>query len=306
VLARFLSVMIVAVAVAPTAIAQPAPAKPDFTREEDVIYRRRDGVSLTMDVFTPKQTKGAGVIVCVSAEFKSGKEMINDTYPYIAPEFLRRDYVVFMVAHGSQPRFAVPEIVDDMHRAVRFIKANAKKYGVDPERLGITGASSGGQLCLMMGCAGKVGKPGSADPIEKQTSKVAAVACIFPLTDFLEFDRANLQPKWERFRVLFDIREFNAKTNRLEAISPERRTELGRECSPLYCVDKDAAPTFIVHGDADPLVPVRQSRELVARMKHHGVLCEYKEIPGMGHTALEALPHLPKLAAWFDKHLGKK
>ena len=306
-LARPLIAVLAAIVFVPQAPAQFAPKPfPGVTRTEDVIYGRHDGVALTMDVFTPKVVNGAGVIVCVSAEFKSGKEMINGTHAVITPEFLKRGYVVFMVTHGSQPRFAVPDIVKDIHRAVRFIKANSKQFSVDPDRLGITGASSGGQLCLMMGCTGTVGNRQSDDPVEKESSRVAAVACLFPLTDFLEFDKDNLPPQWERFRVLFDIRELNPKTNRLEPITPGRRTELGRECSPLYCVAKHAAPTFIVHGDADKLIPVRQSRELVAEMKKCDVMCEYLEVKGMGHTSFEALPYLPKLAGWFDKQLLHK
>jgi acetyl esterase/lipase len=113
------------------------------TRTEDVIYGRKNGVALTMDVFEPKaKANGAGVIICVSAEFRSGKEMLNQICPLTAPKFLDRGYVVFMVTHGSQPVFTVPDIVDQMHRAVRFIKANAEKYHVDPDKLGIAGASS--------------------------------------------------------------------------------------------------------------------------------------------------------------------
>ena len=191
------------------------------TRTEDVIYGRKNGVALTMDVFEPKaKPNGAGVIICVSAEFRSGKEMLNQIAALTAPQFLDRGYVVFMVTHGSQPVFTVPDIVEQVHRAVRFIKANAKKFNVDPDRLGIAGASSGGQLCLMMGCAGTTGDSKSSDPIEKQSSKVAAVACIFPLSDFLEFDKDNLPPQWERFRALLDVHEFSPMTNRLERVTP--------------------------------------------------------------------------------------
>jgi acetyl esterase/lipase len=277
------------------------------TRTEDVIYGRKNGVALTMDVFEPKaKPNGAGVIVCVSAEFRSGKEMLNQIAGVTAPQFLDRGYVVFMVTHGSQPVFTVPDIVGQVHRAVRFIKANAKKFNVDPDRLGIAGASSGGQLCLMMGCAGTTGDSRSSDPIEKQSSKVAAVACIFPLSDFLEFDKDNLPPQWERFRALLDVHEFSPMTNRLERVTPARRTQYARACSPLYCVKKDAAPTFIVHGDADKLIPVRQSRDLTAEFKKCGATCEYLEVKGMGHSAIEAAPYLPKLADWFDKQLLKK
>jgi acetyl esterase/lipase len=276
-------------------------------RSEDVIYGRKDGVALTMDVYSPKKNpNGAGVILCVSAEYRSGKEMLNLFREYTAGAFLNRGYVVFLVMHGSQPRFTVPEIVGQMHRAVRFIKANAKGYGVDPKRLGITGASSGGHLSLMMGCAGRGGAPDDEDEVDKQSSKVAAVACIFPVTDFLEYDKEKLPAKWERFRALFDVREMDRKTNRLERITPEMRTQLGREYSPLHCFKQDAAPTFIVHGDADELVPIRQSRELNVALKKCGALCELVEVKGMGHTIPEALTHLPRLADWIDKQLVQK
>ena len=73
---------------------------------------------------------------------------------------------MFAVVHGSQSKFTIPEAIEDMHRAVRFIKANATKYNVDPDMLGITGGSAGGQLSLMLGCAPKAGDPKAADPVE--------------------------------------------------------------------------------------------------------------------------------------------
>ena len=69
------------------------------------------------------------------------------------------------VVHGSQPKFTIPEVLDDMHRAVRFIKANAKKYNIDPDQLGIAGGSAGGHLSLMQGCAPRPGDPDAPDPV---------------------------------------------------------------------------------------------------------------------------------------------
>jgi acetyl esterase/lipase len=301
--ARYPLTFVAVLALAPASFAQ----QPDHTRTEDVIYGRREGLALTLDVFAPKKPNGAGIIICVSGDFKSGKEMLNGVGPFVLPEFLKRGYVVFAVTHGSQPRFTVPEIVEDVHRAVRFIKASAKKYDVDPEKLGMAGASSGGHLSLMMGCACKPAIPDAKDPIERQSSKVAAVACFFPPTDFLEFDKPNLDRKWEAYRALFDVREFDPKTNKLERVTAERRTELGRTYSPLHCATKGAAPTFIIHGDKDELVPLQQSRDLIARLKECDVICELDVKPGMGHSAFEALTHLPQIANWFDKHLlGRK
>src|SRR5205823_4416542 len=104
-------------------------------------------------------------------------------------EFLDRGYVVFAVLHGSQPKYTIPEVLDDMHRAVRFIRANARKYGVDPDRLGISGGAAGGHLSLMQGTAFKPGNREAKDPVEREPSRVGAVGCFFPPTDFLNYGK---------------------------------------------------------------------------------------------------------------------
>src|SRR4051812_13299356 len=130
-------------AVVALAFVRPAPAAdPTFTRKEDVVYGRKFGLALTMDVFTPTGKKnGAGVVYCVSGGWFSAKEAIR---PAFYQEFLDRGYVVFAVVHGSQPKFTIPEVLDDMHRAVRYIRAHAKEYGVDKDRLGIAGGAGRG------------------------------------------------------------------------------------------------------------------------------------------------------------------
>src|SRR5437868_15424466 len=119
-----------------------AAAAQTYTRTEDVIYGRKYGTALTMDVFQPKdkaKANGAGVIFCVSGGWFSSKEAVR---PPAATPFTDRGYVVFAVVHGSQPKYTIPEALEDMHRAVRYIRHNARKYDVDPDRLGITGGSA--------------------------------------------------------------------------------------------------------------------------------------------------------------------
>ncbi len=94
-------------------------AKPSFTRTEDVIYGRKFGTALTMDVFRPEKQNGAAVIFAVSGGWFSAHEAINAGF---LKEFLDRGYTVFAVVHGSQPKFTIPEILEDMHRSVRFIR----------------------------------------------------------------------------------------------------------------------------------------------------------------------------------------
>src|SRR5712671_6901477 len=140
---------------------QPAAAGADkavFTRKEDVVYGRKFGTALTMDVFTPKENaNGAGAIFVVSGGWFSAHEAITPAVPTFINEFVKRGYAVFTVVHGSQPKFTIPEVLQDMNRAVRFIRFHAKEYNVDPDRLGIYGASAGGHLSLMQGLAGDKG-----------------------------------------------------------------------------------------------------------------------------------------------------
>src|SRR5262249_49117526 len=128
-----------------------AQSRQDYKRIEDVIYGRKFGTALTLDVFQPFKTNGIGILFMVSGGFFSSHEAIN---PGFFRALLDRGYTVFAVVHGSQPKFVISEIEPDIHRAVRFVRHHAAEYGVDPNRLGITGGSAGGHLSLMMATQG--------------------------------------------------------------------------------------------------------------------------------------------------------
>jgi acetyl esterase/lipase len=302
---RLFAVVVAWVALAPVAAwAQ----EPEFTRQE-VIYGRKHGTALTMDVFTPKKdANGAGVIFVVSGGWYSSHANIN---PGIAQPFLRRGYAVFAVVHGSNPKFAIPEILDDMHRAVRYIRHNAKTYGVDPDRLGITGGSAGGHLSLMQGCAGKEGNPEAKDPVERASSRVAAVGCFYPPTDFLNWGEKGKVMLGTNISIpikgAFDFREPDKKTGALVPITDEEKVlEIGRQISPVNHVSKDDPPTLIVHGDEDALVPVQQAEVMIAKLKEAKVPAELIVKKGGKHDGVLVKEHLPNVIEWFDKHLGKK
>src|SRR5262245_60770857 len=151
--------------------------EPNYTRVEDVVYGRKFGTALTLDVFTPKQNaNGAGLVWVVSGGWFSTHDAVG--LPFVE-EFLNRGYTVFAVVHGSQPKFTIPEILQDMHRSVRFIRSRAGEYKIDGERIGIYGGSAGGHLSLMQGTAGDKGNADAKDPVERQSSRVQAVACFF-------------------------------------------------------------------------------------------------------------------------------
>jgi acetyl esterase/lipase len=231
-------------------------ADESFTRTEDVVYGRKYGTALTMDVFTPKENaNGAAIVWVVSGGWFSSHEAINSGW---IGEFLKRGYTVFAVVHGSQPRYTIPEVLDDMHRSVRFIRSRADQYKIDPERIGITGASAGGHLSLMQGTAGTLGKADGKD-LEKFSSRVQAVACFFPPTDFLNYGKpgeiAIGRGVLVNFKAPFDFHELDPKTKTFVPITDEEKIlAIGRSISPINHVSNDDPPTLIIHGDADLLV----------------------------------------------------
>lgn len=277
-----------------------------FTRKQDVIYGRKHGVALTMDVFKPKQdANGAAVIWVVSGGWFSSHLAINGKF--VEP-FVKRGYTVFAVVHGSQPRFAIPEILDDIHRAVRFIRFNAKDYGVDPNRIGITGGSAGGHLSLMQGLAGDQGNNTSLDPIDRVPSRVHAVACFFPPTDFLNYgepgNEALGRGVLSNFKAPFVFQEFDKKSNSFVPVTDEKKfLEIGRKISPINHVTKDDPPTLIIHGDADKLVPIQQAEIIIEKLKEAGVPAELVVRKGAGHGWAKIHDDLNIFADWFDKHL---
>ena len=278
-------------------------------RISDILYGRKDGMALTMDVFTPKKdANGAAVIWVVSGGWFSAHANIN---PKLVEPLTKRGYTVFAVVHGSQPRYTIPEILPDIHRSVRFIRSHAKEYKIDPDRIGISGASAGGHLSLMQGTAGNAGNPKAADPIDRVSSRVQAVACFFPPTDFLNYGEKGKDAigrgTLKDFKAPFDFKYFDQKTKEFERVTDESKiVEIGKAISPITHVSAGSAPTLILHGDADKLVPIQQAEIMVAKLKDAGVPAELVVRKGAVHGWATLIDDVSLFADWYDKQLAKK
>jgi acetyl esterase/lipase len=281
-----------------------------FTRTEDVIYGRKFGMCLTLDVFTPtERPNGQAVIFAESGGWWSSKDNIK---PEFYKEFLNRGYVVFAVLHSSQPKFAIPEYVQDMHRAIRFIRHRAKEYKIDPDKLGIVGHSAGGHLALLQAFAPEEGDKTAKDPVDREHSRVAVVAAFAAPTDFLnwgEVGKANMGdptrpgvfaafefPKMMRETLSFDIER-----------DPKKRDEIKRAMSPASRVTSAAPPVLLIYGDKDGNVPPQQTEWLAAKLKAEKVPHEVILKKGAGHSWKE-LPtkDMGYAADWFAKQTVKK
>jgi len=265
-----------------------------LTRTEDVIYGRKFGTALTLDILQPAQPNGVGIIWIVSGGWFSSHDGINPGY--VTP-LLKRGYTVFAVVHGSQPKFTISETIPDIHRATRFIRHNAAKYGIDPNRLGVTGGSAGGHLSLTIGTQGSPGDPNAKDPVDRESSTVQCVACFFPPTDFLNYNAEGDDAVG--VGTLKDFQPaFGSQTRTVE----ERR-KLGREISPIYFVHSNMPPVMIAHGDADKLVPIVQAQRFIRRCEEVQTPAKLLVREGKQHGWAGMDKDLELFADWFEKYL---
>ena len=266
-----------------------------FRRTEDVIYGRKPGVALTLDVFQPAATNnGIGIAFMVSGGWFSSHEAIN---PAFYESFLNRGYTVFAVVHGAQPKYTIPEIEQDVKRALRFIRFSAKRFKVNPEKIGVVGASAGGHLSLILATKGTKGDPNAKDPVDRESSEVKCVGCFFPPTDFLNYgkpgDDAAGVGTLKDFKAAFGPRSENA----------EDRQKLAREISPIYFIHTNICPILILHGDADKLVPIYQAQKFLERCESVGGKTKLVVREGKQHGWAEMGKDEEIIADWFDEHL---
>ena len=265
------------------------------SKRTEVIYGRKFGTALTLDVIQPVKPNGYGVCWMISGGFFSSHDGIN---PDFVRPLLARGYTVFAVVHGSQPKFAIPEITEDIHRAIRFVRHNAASYGVTPDKLGIFGSSAGGHLSLTMGTQGRPGPADAKDAVDRESSTVQAVAAFFPPTDFLNWDapgddNVGVGRVGSQFKAAFGPR----------SDTPESRQMLGREISPINFVTAQMTPTLILHGTADKLVPYRQAEIFVAKCKEVGAPVKLVPREDKDHGWPEMNKDLELFADWYDTNL---
>lgn len=274
---------------------------PAVDRTDGIVYGRRGDRDLTLDVIRPRNPNGLGIALMVSGSWKSSGP--GEAPAWLMAPLLRRGYTVFAVCHVSQPRATVMEIVADVTRGVRFIRHHADEYGVDPDRLGITGGSAGGHLSLMVATRGGPGDPGAADPVERENAAVQAVAIFFPVTDLLNLGTSTENPgdggPPRSYVKAFGFPEkFGAESTNM----PVWRVR-GRETSPIHHVTSNLPPVLIHHGDADTLTPLEQSEWFRARAAEVGREVRLVVRPGKGHAWLTMPWDIRQFGVWFDRHL---
>jgi acetyl esterase/lipase len=267
--------------------------------EDNITYGKAGDTELKLDLARP-QSKGpfpAIVFIHGGGWSQGGRQ----AYRGEIQEAAKRGYVAATISYRlmkydeakketttAAPIF--PAQIHDAKAAIRWVRANAKKYHIDPNRIGVTGASAGGHLSLLVGLtdpsSGLEGESGNPE----QSSRVQAVVNVFGPTD--------MKYCYEKSSVAWICRLFLGGT-------PDEVGERYKAASPITYVSKDDPPVLTLHGDKDTLVPVEQAKALDKKMKAVGASHTLIVFKGQGHGFGGEDGKKAADATWefFDRHL---
>ena len=287
--------LLVALLTAVGGLAQDASSVP-YDQKIDVVYGEVHGTGLLMDIFIPKEkTNGLGIIDVVSGAYHSDRGKIRDHATAQMYKILcSHGYTVFAVRPGSRSRYTGLEMVEHVKTGIRFVKEHSKEHKIDPERIGITGASAGGHLATLAAVTPEEGKSDAKSPVLRQSTNVKAAAVFFPPTDFLDWEGRSAN-----FEVLGDLLFLGGTNGHSEAEIKDRASSI----SPARLVKAPVIPFLFIHGDSDPLVPLQQSQKMVETLKAAGGSAELIVKKGGGHPWLTISAEVKVTADWFDHHL---
>ncbi|HEY1599126.1 MAG TPA: alpha/beta hydrolase [Pirellulales bacterium] len=284
-----------------------APAKKEspYVQHQDVVFGDIDGVGLLMDIFTPTgKANGLGIVDVASGAWFSDRGKINDhKRARMFDTFCGRGYTVFAVRPGSRNRFTALEMLDNLNQGIRWVKAHAEEYKIDPDCLGLTGASAGGHLACLCAATAADGNPDDRDPLKRPSTRVKAVSVFFPPTDFTNWGKQKVSPDnpGGTSRMIGNL----LFTGGITTQKNEEVYEQIKKISPALNVSSRFPPLLVYHGDADPLVPLQQSEVLIEALKKEGVAAELIVKPGGGHPWPTIHEEVKEVADWFDTHLPK-
>ena len=269
-----------------------------YTRQENVVYGEVNGTGLLGDIFKPTgKANGLGIIDIVCGAWHSDRGKLRDhERAQVFNIFTKHGYVVFGMRPGSVPKYTGEELAANAKTAIRWVKAHAAEYGVDPNRLGLMGASAGGHLSLLVSVTPLEAVPDSKNEVDHFDTRVKAVSVFFPPTDFLDWGGKKPDYSQEIGMLLF---MGGVGTHTQEEIDAQ-----AKRISPRYLVTAGKLPPYMIfHGDADPMVPLQQSQVFVDAVKAAGGSAELFIKPGGGHPWLTMPEEVEKMAVWFDKNL---
>jgi acetyl esterase/lipase len=261
--------------------------------ETGIEYANPDNQHLQLDMARPKAGEGRfPTVVCIhGGGFRAGT---RQGYDGLCIRLAERGYVAVTVTYRLAPKYQYPAAIHDTKAAVRWLRANARKYHIDPDRIGVMGGSAGGHLAQFLAVTSDVKQFEGEGGNPEQSSKIACVVNYFGPSDFTKsygksVDAAQVLPLW----LGGDL---------------EKARQKHVEASPLNWVTPHAAPTLCIHGTEDKYVAHEQAVWLIDRLKTCGVEAKLLTLEGAGHgfRGKDAETADKAMFEFFDEHLKKK
>jgi len=249
---------------------------PGSIAENDIVYGTGSGRDLMLDILRPDVPLEPARPLVIWVHGGGWREGDRAATPN--PPLVDRGFVTASISYRFSDEAVFPAQVHDVKAAIRFLRANASRWGIDPARIGIWGHSAGGHLAALAATTNSIdtleGEGGSPD----HDSSVQASVPLSPPTDFLVdwFAESAFPPHEIALEAVDDL--FGG----LDQSTPER-IELARAASPVHHTSGDDPPMLVVHGALDDLVPIEQGRALVLAMQAHGVDSSLLELPHDDH-----------------------
>ena len=239
----------------------------------DIVYANHGGIDLHIDMLT--QAKKGDRFPCLVYVQGSGwqKQLTKLYLPKMMP-FAFAGYVVACVEYRTAEEAPFPAQIQDARAAVRFLRAHAEDYGIDPEHIALMGDSSGGHTVLMASIAD--GFLEDTPDYPAFSSKVNCVIDFYAPTDLLA---RGMDARWD------GIDPDRMRSFAFRADTQEGVVENLKKANPLAYIsaDRPLPPILIMHGDRDPLVPFSQSELLFEKLRETGHEVEFFKIAGAGH-----------------------
>lgn len=271
--ARFTRAFMTAVAI----VAIGANASAQARVEKNVIYGMYSGTALLLDVHYPAKANGFGIVFIPGSGWNAplgyAATPLKES-PQVAmyvPSLLQAGYTVFAITHRATPTFRYPAQIEDLQRAVRYIRHNASRFGIDATRIGGAGGSSGAHLISLLATMDGTGDSTDTDPVNRESAKLqCAVARAAPI-DMFQMGPGLGAPL---VALVLGARVDDTTPNG----SPEYKTAWA--ASPVNYVTADDPPMLLIHGDADRTVPFHQSEIMEAALKKVSVPVKLIRIEG--------------------------
>ena len=285
-----------------TASAQPASrAIPDGVRvDRDLPYVKAGHERQKLDLFRPKDGGNLPLIINIhGGAFKMGSKEQG-----VPMEYLAQGYAVASINYRLSQHAVFPAQIEDCKAAVRWLRAHAKDYRLDPTRFASMGSSAGGHLAAMLGTTSDATEFDVGAHLD-QSSRVQAVVDYFGPTDFLQMDAHRLPNG-----MVHDPAD-SPESELIGGPIQENKEKTAR-ANPVTYVTEGDPPFLICHGDADPLVPHHQSVLLAEALKRAHVPVEFYTVPGGARRQVRAIgghggfrdPKVPALTREFlARHL---